>query len=501
MAPATKESTRQQRLQALGHLNAALEEFEESRSQDAIDLNTVRARIQAANIAYGRFVSWHDKFLDFHFDKAPRVEELEESTAAFKEINTAKAQFLALKRAHSGLEPSVPLAENAAADVNPEKNPDDPNLRSTFGQASHREDGKGGVRGKGRSKRSDAGGNGPRKGNVDGDRDQRREIRCMSFPNGLYSCPNFEKMNVTGRWELIKETYLRPLCVSKRVHASDTEKCVPHRCLECPRLHNHAVHCTFFRMGYSDEITVLSASRHDNARRQNRSPRDRSLTTQENDGNGCSETPSDLDLCTLKLQEVPVTRKPRTDPCEVSVNWISDIRHFGPGDGLEDNARIESADMCLGIRPMTAQVGANVFDKPDGDRKLARRVRALLDSAAWGDRKFARRVRALLDSAAWRSPVPQELGRKLGFDHGAADICELSTFYDPQRVERPSRSTTSRPSQTINRMVRACSVCLAPPPRDSTRYTVIEMRTCSPLSGTLIYSLMRRGLFGLPPFL
>ena len=169
MASATEEGTRQRRLQALGHLNAALEEFEESRSQDAIDLNTVRARIQAANIAYGRFVSWHDKFLDFHFDKAPRVEELEESTAAFKEINTAKAQFLALKRAHSGLEPSVPLAENAAADVNPEKNPDDPNLRSTFGQASHREDGKGGVRGKGRSKRSDAGGNGPRKGNVDGD--------------------------------------------------------------------------------------------------------------------------------------------------------------------------------------------------------------------------------------------------------------------------------------------------------------------------------------------
>ena len=257
----------------------------------------------------------------------------------------------------------------------------------------------------------------------------------MSFPNGLYSCPNYEKMDVTGRWELIKETNLRPLCVSKRIHASDTAECVPHRCLKCQRLHNHAVHCTFFHQGYSEEISLLTVSPHDSAQQQDRPKKDWTSTPQEIDGDGCSETPSDLDLCTLKLQEDPVTRNPRTDPCEVSVNWISDIRHFGPDDGLEDDARIESANMCQGICPMTAQVGANVFDKPDGDRKPARRVRALLDSAAWGDRKFARRVRALLDSAAWRSPVPQELGRKLGFDHGAADICELSTFYDPQRVE------------------------------------------------------------------
>ena len=417
MAAATEENTRQRRLQALGHLNAALEEFEESRSQDAIDLNTVRARIQAANIAYGRFVSWHDKFLDFHFDRAAMVEELEESTAAFKEINTAKAQFLALKRAHSGLEPSVPLAENAAADVNPEKNPDDPNLRSTFGQASHREDGKGGVRGKGRSKRSDAGGNGPRKGNVDGDRDQRREIRCMSFPNGLYSCPNFEKMNVTGRWELIKETYLRPLCVSKRVHASDTEKCVPHRCLECPRLHNHAVHCTFFRMGYSDEITVLSASRHDNARRQNRSPRDRALTPQETNGDDRSGASSDPYLCTQKSQEVPIVRKPRADSCEVSVNWIGDVRHLEHVEGQDDDARIGSGDRNLGNHSMTARDGDDVVDGADEGRNLPRQVTALLDPAAQ------------------RSSVPEKLARKLSFDHDTVSSCELLLCFDPQRVE------------------------------------------------------------------
>ena len=161
MAPATKESTRQQRVQALNHLNAALEDFDESRSQDAINLDTVRARIRAANIAYGRFVGWHNKFLDFHCEEVAMVEELEESTAAFKKINTAKAQFLALKRAHSGLEPSVPLAENAAAGVDPEEDPDDPNLGSAFGQAGHREGGRGGSRRKGRSKRSNARGNGP----------------------------------------------------------------------------------------------------------------------------------------------------------------------------------------------------------------------------------------------------------------------------------------------------------------------------------------------------
>ena len=179
----------------------------------------------------------------------------------------------------------------------------------------------------------------------------------MSFPNGLYSCPNFEKMNVTGRWELIKETYLRPLCVSKRVHASDTEKCVPHRCLECPRLHNHAVHCTFFRMGYSDEITVLTAPRYDNVRRQNRSPRDRASTPQETNGDDCSEASSDPNLCTQKPQEVPVVRKPRTDPCEVSVNWIGDVRHLEPVEGQDDDARIGSGDRNLGNHSMTARLG------------------------------------------------------------------------------------------------------------------------------------------------
>ena len=188
MASATEEGTRQRRLQALGHLNAALEDFDESRSRDAIDLNTVRTRIRAANIAYGRFVNWNDKFLDSHFEGAAMVEELGETTAAFKKINTAKAQFLALKRAHSGLEPSVPLAGKAAAGINPEEDPDDPNPGSLLGRPGHREGGKGGARRKGCSKRSQAGGNGPGKGNVDGDQDRRPEIRCMSFPNGLYSC-------------------------------------------------------------------------------------------------------------------------------------------------------------------------------------------------------------------------------------------------------------------------------------------------------------------------
>ena len=65
MAPASKEGTRKQRVQALNHLNAALEDFDGLRSQDAIDLDTARIHVRAANIAYGRFVGWHNKFLDF----------------------------------------------------------------------------------------------------------------------------------------------------------------------------------------------------------------------------------------------------------------------------------------------------------------------------------------------------------------------------------------------------------------------------------------------------
>ena len=166
----------------------------------------------------------------------------------------------------------------------------------------------------------------------------------MSFPNGLYSCPNYEKMDVTGRWELIKETNLRPLCVSKHIHVSDAEECVPYRCLKCQRLHNHAVHCTFFLQGDSEEISVLTASRQDSAQQQDRPKKDWASTPQEIEGDGCSETPSDLDLCTLNLQEVPVVRKPRTDPCEVSVNWIGGTRHAGPDEGLEDDARNEAVD-------------------------------------------------------------------------------------------------------------------------------------------------------------
>ena len=167
MAPASKESTRKQRVQALNHLNAALEDFDESRSQDAIDLDTVRARIRAANIAYGRFVGWHNKFLDSRCEEAAMDEDLAESTAAFKKINTAKAQFLVLKRANSGLEPSVPLAEISsqraeifATGVDPKKDADEPNLGSASGQAGRRQGGGEGSRRKGRGKRSNGRGNG-----------------------------------------------------------------------------------------------------------------------------------------------------------------------------------------------------------------------------------------------------------------------------------------------------------------------------------------------------
>ena len=158
---------------------------------------------------------------------------------------------------------------------------------------------------------------------------------------------------------------------------------------------------------------MLTVSPHDSAQQQDRPKKDWTSTPQEIDGDGCSETPSDLDLSTLNLQEVPVIRKPKTDPCEVSVNWIGGTRHFGPDEGLEDDARIEAADTYLGICPVTAQVGATGFDKDDGGRKRARQVRALLDPAARS------------------SPVPEGVVRVSGFDHGAVDTYELSTSYHP----------------------------------------------------------------------
>ena len=112
MTTATKESTREYRVQTLKGLNAALEDFNHSRSRDVIDFDAVRLRMQAADIAYGIFVDWQDKFLDFPCEEEAIDAALAEGTIAFDKINTAKAQFLALKRAISGLEPSDPLVES-----------------------------------------------------------------------------------------------------------------------------------------------------------------------------------------------------------------------------------------------------------------------------------------------------------------------------------------------------------------------------------------------------
>ena len=137
------ESTRRQRVQALNHLNAALEDFDGSISRDAINLDTVRLHIRAANIAYGRFVGWHKKFLGLRCEEAELDAAQAESTTAFKKIKTAKAHFLVLKEANSGLEPTVPLAEISAqkaaahaAGVDPERNASDPHPGSTSDQAS-----------------------------------------------------------------------------------------------------------------------------------------------------------------------------------------------------------------------------------------------------------------------------------------------------------------------------------------------------------------------------
>ena len=146
MAPATKESTRQQRVQALSHLNAALEDLDKLKSQDAIDLNTVQARTRAVNVAHGRFVGWHNKFLGFPCEEAAMNAALAESMVAFEKFNSAKEQFLALKTAISGRDPSAPPAEIPSqrapthpVGVDPKGDADEPNPGSASSQPVSRE--------------------------------------------------------------------------------------------------------------------------------------------------------------------------------------------------------------------------------------------------------------------------------------------------------------------------------------------------------------------------
>ena len=142
MAPATKESTREHRVRALNGLNAALQDFDNSRSRDAFNVDFVQERIRAATAAYGHYVSWHNRFLEFPWEKAAMDVAHEESTAALKKINDAKAKFLALKRASSGVEPSAPrpkisyqMAAVHAAGVDQEGNAYDPSPGLALGQA------------------------------------------------------------------------------------------------------------------------------------------------------------------------------------------------------------------------------------------------------------------------------------------------------------------------------------------------------------------------------
>ena len=146
MAPAAKESTREHRVRALNGLNAALEDFDDSRSRDAFNLDSVQERIRATTAAYGQYVSWHNRFLDFPWEEAAMDVAHEESTAALKKINDAKAQFLALKRASSGVEPSAPrpkipsqMEAVQVAGGDPDGDAYDPNPESASGQTHIRD--------------------------------------------------------------------------------------------------------------------------------------------------------------------------------------------------------------------------------------------------------------------------------------------------------------------------------------------------------------------------
>ena len=230
MAPASKEATRKQRSIALSRLNTALEDFNKSRSRDAIDLDTVRAQIRIANIAYGRFMACHNKFLDSLCEEAAMDEDLVESTIAFKKINTAKAQFLALKRANSGLEPSVPLAEISsqraeifATGVDPEKDADDPNLGSASGQAGRRQGGKEGSRRKGRGKRSIGRGNGPGGETLTVVNTSDRKLDACPFPTASTHARNMKRWTSPGGGNSSRRVISAPFaCRGLPIHRTRT---------------------------------------------------------------------------------------------------------------------------------------------------------------------------------------------------------------------------------------------------------------------------------------
>ena len=143
----------------------------------------------------------------------------EESTAALKKINAAKAQFLALKRANSGLEPSAPRAkissrmvEVHATAVDPEGDADAPNPGSASGQA----DARGGDRENGRGGRSKRRGNG-RGGDVleVKTNDRNRAARLVPSPTARIHTRTTQKWTSPGGGNSSKKTVSAPFAFGR----------------------------------------------------------------------------------------------------------------------------------------------------------------------------------------------------------------------------------------------------------------------------------------------
>ena len=102
-------------------------------------------------------------------------------------------------------------------------------------------------------------------------------------------------------------------------------------------MHNRSLHYTPTPRSNPEEDSPPVASYKPDA-----PPRDQSLikwvsTLPEIDLTARSESPSNLDLRTLKVQEVQGDPKTKINSCEVSVNWIGNVLDLKPAGSSGDH--------------------------------------------------------------------------------------------------------------------------------------------------------------------
>ena len=440
MASATKEKTRECRVRALDGLNAALQDFDNSRSRDAFNVDFVQERIRAATAAYGHYVSWHNRFLEFPWEKPAMDVAHEESMAALEKITDAKAQFLALKRASSGVEPSAPrpgipsqMEAVQVAGGDPDGDAYDPNPESTSGQTHVRD--------------------GHRKNPHDGCSSHysivpQDNLQDVSVPIAAYNAgvrrldpppkhrafaPQRTDDSVRSKAPPHFDLHaVRVVEVLNRTNADyvdvniigDTNATSKHGGLGSevelgtrPVETNLDTKDGVLLMTADVNICNLYPDNEDNDE-LNPSSKRRASAPQGTDSGVRSETPPSLDLRAIRVAEVAI----RTKADHVGVNIIGDVDPTSRDEGFDNDAKMETRpveielDTKEGVLMMTAEVNVHSLNLDDGDND------------------WMRLARALLDSASQRSFISEHLMHKIGHQHERIGWFCLSTLYDPGGV-------------------------------------------------------------------